>query len=219
MLSLIALGLLMGARDVLDIWRKVACLSQSQREAIGLRVRDKQTKRLKMPGYDALNELLAAVDPEAYAQALTAWLQANSGLLPRSLALDGKSVGDGRCGMIITLCRHEDGRPVAMAPATGKKEDCEVSEARALLADDRVQLANALITADPLHNKHDTIQIILQKGGDYLVGTKENGRIDRRQGAVAPISPVDAQLPGARSAVTVCWEWSAKKQPHITAVP
>ena len=56
----------------------------------------------------------------------------------------------------------------------GKKEDSEVSEARALLADDRVQLANALITADPLHNKHDTIQVILQKGGDYLVGTKEN---------------------------------------------
>lgn len=143
-----------------------------------MRVREKQTKRLKMPGYDSLNDLLAAVDPEAYAQALTAWLQANTGLLPRSLALDGKSVGDGRCGMIITLCRHEDGRPVAMAPATGKKEDCEVSEARALLADDRVQLANTLINADPLHNKHDTIQVILQKGGDYLVGTKEN--ISRR---------------------------------------
>ena len=110
-------------------------------------MREKQTKRLKMPGYDSLNDLLAAVDPEAYAQALTAWLQANTGLLPRSLALDGKSVGDGRCGMIITLCRHEDGRPVAMAPATGKKEDCEVSEARALLADDRVQLANTLINA------------------------------------------------------------------------
>ena len=87
----------------------IALVSQSQREAIRLRVRDKQTKRLKMPGYDALNDLLGAVDPEAYAQALTAWLQANTGLLPRSLALDGKSVGDGRCGMIITLCRHEDG--------------------------------------------------------------------------------------------------------------
>jgi hypothetical protein len=34
MLALIALGLLMGARDVLDIWRKVACLSQSQRKTI-----------------------------------------------------------------------------------------------------------------------------------------------------------------------------------------
>jgi hypothetical protein len=164
----------MGARDVLDIWRKVVCLSQSQREAIGLRVRDKQSRRLKMPGYDALNDLLSAVEPSAYARALTVWLQANAGVLPRSLALDGKSVGDGRCGMIITLCRHEDGRPVAMIPASGKKEDCEVSEARALLADQQVELVNALVTADPLHNKEATVRVLLEKGGDYLIGTKEN---------------------------------------------
>lgn len=174
MLSLIALGLLMGARDVLDIWRKVACLSQSQREAIGLRVRDKQSGRLTMPGYDALNDLLAAVEPQAYAQALTGWLQVNAGVLPRSLALDGKSVGNGRCGMIVTLCRHEDGRPVAMTVANGKKEDCEVSEARALLENPQVELVNALITADPLHNKAATVQVILEKGGDYLIGTKAN---------------------------------------------
>ncbi len=174
MLTLIALGLLMGARDVFDIWRKVACLSQSHRAAIGLKVRDKTSNRLKMPGYDALNDLLAAVDPAAYAKALTAWLQAHSGVLPRSLALDGKSVGDGRCGMIITLCQHEDGRPVAMAPATGKKEEGEVSEARALLADPEVELANALITADPLHNKEDTVRVILEKGADYLISTKAN---------------------------------------------
>jgi hypothetical protein len=174
MLGLIALGLLMGARDVLDIWRKVACLSQSQREAIGLRVRDKKSGRLGMPGYDALNDLLGGIDPAAYARALTGFLQAHAGLLPRSLALDGKSVGSGRCGQIVTLCRQEDGRPVAMAVARGKKEDCEVTEARALLADPQVQLANALVSADPLHNKADTVRVILDKGGDYLVGTKKN---------------------------------------------
>jgi len=174
MLGLIALGLLMGARDVLDLWRKVACLSQSQREALGLRVRDKQSRRLTMPGYDALNDLLGAIDPAAYAGALTAFLQAHAGRLPRSLALDGKSVGSGRCGMIITLCRHEDGRPVAMTVARGKKEDCEVSEGRALLADPQVELVNALVTADPLHNKEATVRVILDKGGDYLIGTKAN---------------------------------------------
>jgi len=180
MLALVALGLLMGARDVLDIWRKVACLSQSQREAIGLRVREKGGRRLKMPGYDALNDLLAAVDPQSYARALTAWLQANAGALPRSLALDGKSVGDGRCGMIVTLCRHEDGRPVAMAPARGKKEDCEVSAGRALLRSPQVDLRNALVTADPLHNKQATARAILEKGGDYLIGTKDNTPKRRR---------------------------------------
>ena len=174
MLTLIALGLLMGGRDMLNIWRKVACLDQRQREAIGLRVRHKESRLLKMPGYDALNDLFNLLDPNAYAQALTAWLQANSGLLPRSLALDGKSIGDGKCGMIVTLCRHEDGRPVAMIPATGKKEDCEVSEARKMLANPQVVLANALVTADPLHNKEDTIRIIAEKGGDYLIGTKDN---------------------------------------------
>ncbi len=51
---------------------------------------------------------------------LTAWLPAHTGPLPRSLALDGKSVGNGKCGLIITLCRQEDGRPVAMIPASGK---------------------------------------------------------------------------------------------------
>jgi hypothetical protein len=174
MLGLIALGLLMGARDVLDIWRKVAGLSQRQRQALGLRVRDQQSGRLRMPGYDALNDLLGAIDPAAYARALTAFLQIHAGCLPRSLALDGKSVGNGRCGMIVTLCRHEDGRPVAMTVARGKKEDCEVSEARALLADPQVELVHALVTADPLHNKAATLRVIVEKGGDYVIGTKEN---------------------------------------------
>lgn len=174
LLGLIALGLLMGGRDVLDIWRKVEDLNESQRYAIGLRRRDKETKKLIMPSYDTLNNILKTIDPVAYAEALTAWLQANQGLLPNSLALDGKSVGNAQFGMIITLCRHEDGRPVGMIPANGKKEDCEVSEARSLLENPTVNLAGSLITADSLHNKTPTIQSILRKGGDYLIATKDN---------------------------------------------
>lgn len=63
---------------------------------------------------------------------------------------------------------------MAMIPATGKKEDCEVSEARALLASPEVNLENALVTADPLHNKEPTLRVIIEKGGDFLVGTKDN---------------------------------------------
>jgi len=174
MLTLVALGLLMGGRDMLNIWRRAAKLDERQRAAIGLKVRHKGSGRLKMPGYDALNDLMNAIEPKSYAAALTEWLQANTGILPRSLAFDGKSIGDGTCGMIITLCRHEDGRPVAMIPATGEKEDSEVSEARALLASPQVCLENALLTADPLHNKEATLRVIVEKGGDYLVGTKGN---------------------------------------------
>ena len=158
MLTLLALGLLMGGRDMLNIWRKVAPLDQRQRAAIRLRVRSKKSGLLTMPGYDAFNDLMNGLDPRAYAAALTDWLQAHPGILPRSLALDGKTIGDGKCVMIVTLCRHEYGCPVAMIPASGKKEDREVSEARKLLESPHVRLKNALVTLDPLHNKHDTLR-------------------------------------------------------------
>jgi hypothetical protein len=61
-----------------------------------------------------------------------------------------------------------------MIPATGEKEDSEPTEARALLASPDVCLENALITADPLHNKEPTLRVIVEKGGDYLIGTKDN---------------------------------------------
>lgn len=85
----------------------------------------------------------------------------------------------------------------------------------------------AIVTADPLHNKEATVRVILEKGGDYLVGTKANtskrlegaaeplrgslfelscegqrGRTDSRQTAVEPLSPVTPGLPGALCAMT-----------------
>ena len=38
-------------------------------------------------------------------------------------------------GAIVTLCRHDDGRPVLMQSHSGKKEDCELPVAQKLLAD------------------------------------------------------------------------------------
>lgn len=79
-----------------DIWKKMAYLFRIQREAIGLRVRNKETRRLKMPGYDVLNDLPAAVVPSAYARALTAWLQTNQNENCRGIA--GEYCHDGGRG-------------------------------------------------------------------------------------------------------------------------
>ena len=186
LLTLIALGLLMGARDMKGIWKKVAGLTQSQRQQIGLRVKEKGSTRLRMPGYDCLNDFMNKLDPHEFASVLTQWLQDNQGSLPASLAIDGKSIGNGKAGMIVTLCRHEDGRPVALIPATGKKEDSEVSEARKLLQSSSVNLTNKTITLDPLHNKSETLDTIVKKGGDYIIGTKENTskRLEATQNAL-----------------------------------
>ena len=88
-------------RDMKGIWNKVAGLSQKQRELIGLTVREKNSSRLRMPGYDCLNDFMNLLSPQDFGKVLTSWLQANQGNLPASLALDGKSIGDGKAGMII----------------------------------------------------------------------------------------------------------------------
>ena len=72
--------------------------------------------------------------------------------------------------MIISLCRYKDGRPVALIPATGKKEDCD----GALLNAPAANLVNKTVTLDLLHNKFDTLDTVVKKGGDYIVGTKDN---------------------------------------------
>jgi len=52
----------------------------------------------------------------------------------QGLAIDGKDPGHS-LGAIVTLCRHDDGRPVLMQSYSGKKEDCELPVAQKLLAD------------------------------------------------------------------------------------
>lgn len=155
MLTLIVYGLICGAADVKAIWRKCGPLDENQRRSIGLTKRNKRTGKLTLPGYGALNDLVNRIDPVELARALNAWLCANSDLLPKSLALDGKSIGaKGRLGGIVTLCFHATGQPLAQRTYSGKKDDCELPVAQHLLektAGD--QLDGALVTGDALHTQ------------------------------------------------------------------
>ncbi len=153
--GLIAHGLLVGAPDVKSIWKRCVALNQGQRKAIGLNVRNKHG-RLVMPGYGAINDFVNAVDPEALATALNQWLSVHQDKLPKSLALDGKDLGHS-LGAIVTLCRHEDGRPVAMASYTGAKDDSELPVAQKLLSQSGALLENATVTSDALHTQKKRI--------------------------------------------------------------
>jgi hypothetical protein len=155
MLTLIVYGLICGAQDVKAIWRKCGPLDENQRRAIGLTKRNKRTGKLTLPGYGALNDIVNRIDPVELARALNAWLGANSDLLPKSLALDGKSIGaKGRLGGIVTLCFHATGQPLAQRTYSGKKDDCELPVAQHLLEKTAAsQLAGALVTGDALHTQ------------------------------------------------------------------
>jgi len=155
MYGLITHGLLVGSPNVKAIWKRCTALSQGQRKALGLNVRN-ENGRLTMPGYDALNNFINDADPHALAQALNQWLAVHQDKLPKSLALDGKDLGH-NLGAIVTICRHEDGRPVAMESYSGEKDDCELPIAQELLKKSGAFIENSTITSDALHTQKKQI--------------------------------------------------------------
>lgn len=172
-LTIVAMAVLAGRREIAEIARFACTLSQAQRRHLGL-PRKKKTKAFyQVPGYSVFYQVLTRMDPEAFATRLTRWLQDVAGLLPAALALDGKMIRD-HIGL-LTLAQHEDGAPQAVEVYDQKEgtERCELSAAQALL-EKLPALDGKLITADPLHCQRKTARLIVEKGGDYLVQIKGN---------------------------------------------
>jgi hypothetical protein len=170
-LVVLALGLLAGKTDLAEIQRFGTRLSQPQRKALGFWPK-KGTRFYPAPTYTVLRDLLIALDLDVFALVLTRWLQSQAGRLPASLALDGKTIRD-HLGCIVSLVEHEDGAPVALIAAPNKGH--ELPAAQKLLRSDAVNLLGCVVTADPLHCQKETAQLITQeKGGDYVLGVKDN---------------------------------------------
>jgi Druantia protein DruA/DDE_Tnp_1-associated len=172
-LTIIAMALLAGRREIAEIARFATSLSQPQRRRLVL-PRKRDTKAFwQVPGYNVFYQVLTRMDPEAFARILTQWLQAQTDGLPTALALDGKMIRD-QIGL-LTLAQHEDGAPVAVAVYDQKEgtERCELSAASALLKE-LPALDGKMITADALHCQREHAATIVEKGGDYLLQIKAN---------------------------------------------
>ena len=172
-LTVIAMALLAGRREIAEIARFATSLSQPQRRRLGF-PRKKGTKAFwQVPSYSVFYQVLTRMDPEAFANILNDWLQSRAGSLPGALALDGKMIRD-QIGL-LTLAQHEDGAPVAVAVYDQKEgtQRCELSAASALL-EKLPALDGKMITADALHCQRTHAATIVEKGGDYLLQIKAN---------------------------------------------
>ncbi|HWH69907.1 MAG TPA: ISAs1 family transposase [Candidatus Sulfotelmatobacter sp.] len=172
-LTLLAMALLAGRREIAEIARFAQSLTQSQRRRLGLPLKKATRAFRKVPGYGVFYQVLTRMDPEAFARLLSEWLLSRAGSLPQALALDGKMIRD-HIGL-LTLAQHEDGAPQALAVYDQKEgtERCELSAATALLQQIPT-LDGKVVTADPLHCQRKTAHLIVQKGGDYLLQIKAN---------------------------------------------
>jgi hypothetical protein len=172
-LTLIALALLAGRREIAEIARFATTLTPRQRRRLGLPRKPGTRGFYQVPGYGVFYQVLTRMDPEAFATLLNDWLQARAGRLPAALALDGKMIRD-HIGL-LTLAQHEDGAPQAVAVYDQKENTprCEQTAAVALL-EQLPALDEKLITADPLHCQRTHARTIVEKGGDYLFQVKGN---------------------------------------------
>lgn len=172
-LTLIAMALLAGRRDISGITRFAQSLKQPRRRALGLPLRKGRRAFYEVPGYGVFYQVLTRMDAEAFAGILSGWLLERAGTLPAALALDGKMIRD-HIGL-LSLARHEDGAPQAVAVYDQKENTprCEQSAAVGLI-ESLPALDGKIVTADPLHCQRKLARPIVEKGGDYLFQIKGN---------------------------------------------
>jgi hypothetical protein len=172
-LTLIAMALLAGRRDIAEIARFATSLTQAQRRRLTLPLKKGTRRFYQVPSYSVFYQVLTRMDPQAFAKLLSDWLFIRAGALPKALALDGKMIRD-HIGL-LTLAEHEDGAPQALAVYDQKEgtKRCELSAAEALL-EKMPSLDGKIITADPLHCQRQHARAIVEKGGDYLFQIKAN---------------------------------------------
>lgn len=172
-LTLIAMALLAGRREIAEIARFATTLTQAQRRRLGLPRKRGARAFYQVPGYGVFYQVLTRMDPEPFATRLNEWLQSRSGTLPQALAMDGKMIRN-HIGL-LTLAQHDDGAPFAVAVYDQKENTprCEQTAAAALL-EKLPPLDGKIITADPLHCQRAHARTIVEKGGDYLFQIKGN---------------------------------------------
>jgi len=201
-LTLIALALLAGRREIAEIARFATTLTPPQRRRLNLPLK-KGTRFYQVPGYGVFYQVLTRMDPEAFATLLNDWLQSRAGRLPAALALDGKMIRD-HIGL-LTLAQHEDGAPQAVAVYDQKENTprCEQTAAAALLKK-LPPLDGKIITADPLHCQRAPARALVAKGGDYLFQIKGNQPHLLKQAQGLGALQDTPFLPTAKAATAAC---------------
>ena len=82
-LTLIAMALLAGRREIAEIARFATSLTQAQRRRLNLPLKKGTRRFYQVPSYSVFYQVLTRMDPEAFAQLLSDWLFIRAGLFPK----------------------------------------------------------------------------------------------------------------------------------------
>ena len=119
----------------------------------------------------------ALVSPDVLDRVLGAWLWTRAARAGGRLviAIDGKTVRrknkDGKAPHLVAAMAHGIGAVLGQVAVDEKSN--EIPAVRDLLKA-FASLASAVITIDAMHTQHDTAQVILGRGADYVMTVKAN---------------------------------------------
>ena len=133
--------------------------------------------RYGIPSHDTLGEVVAALDPELFKGCFTRWVEGLREAEPDLVAVDGKTSrrtharGKGREPLHLVSAWATRQRLVLGQEAVAGKSN-EIAAIPLLL--ERLALDGALVTIDAIGAQGAIAEVILKRGGDYLLALKRN---------------------------------------------
>lgn len=130
-----------------------------------------------IPAHDTLNDVINALDSELFKSCFANWVEALREREPDIIAIDGKtsrrsharSAGRGPLHLVSAWATRQ--RLVLGQEAVDEKSN-EIIAIPLLL--ERLELTGALVTIDAMGTQSDIADIIVKRGGDYLLALKGN---------------------------------------------
>ena len=150
----------------------------------------------RSPSESTIRRVLQAVDAEALDQTVSAWLvtgSAPSTTALRMIAIDGKSARGtrgpgGRAVHLLAAFDQVSGVVLGQTVVEGKTN--EINAFAPLL--DRIDITDAIITADALHTQHRHADYLISRGAHYVLTVKRNQPSLHRQLAALPWAQIPA---------------------------
>ncbi len=130
-----------------------------------------------LPSHDTLNDVINALDGELFKACFTRWVDALRESQPDIIAVDGKTSrrsharGKGIEPLHLVFAWARRQRLVLGQEAVGDKSN-EINAIPLLL--ERLELTGALVTLDAMGTQTAIADIIVGRGGDYLLALKRN---------------------------------------------
>jgi DDE_Tnp_1-associated/Transposase DDE domain len=167
-LSLVALGLLLGRTSLSGIARLGRLYGAPLAHALGFR-------RGKTPTKSMLSQLLRALDAGAFEAALGRWVRSRLAAEPAHLSLDGKTLRGSRAGAVPGQHLVALYAPAVEAVLAQVRVDAKTNEHKAALQLlGLIPLAGKVVVGDAMFCQRDLAEQVIAAGGDYVLVVKDN---------------------------------------------